>query len=93
MMIVLACLPIFKRLVLCRILMRSIVCRSPPIQELLTEEKPVYLPEVRLPACRRLLFPLLHAEKGRLRNAVANRVPVSRWQGILFRINCEIISG
>ena len=46
-----------------------------------------------LPACRRLLFPLLHAEKGRLRNAVANRVPASRWQGILFRINCEIISG
>ena len=32
-----------------------------------------------LPACRRLLFPLLHAEKGRLRNAVANRVPASRW--------------
>ena len=30
-----------------------------------------------LPACRRLLFPLLHAEKGRLRNAVANRVPAS----------------
>ena len=48
--------------------------------------------EKRLPACRRLLFPLLHAEKGRLRNAVANRVPASRWQGILFRINCEIIS-
>ena len=24
-----------------------------------------------LPACRRLLFPLLHAKKGRLRNAVA----------------------
>ena len=47
----------------------------------------------RLPACRRLLFPLLHAEKGRLRNAIANRVPASRWQGILFRINCEIISG
>ena len=47
----------------------------------------------KLPACRRLLFPLLHAEKGRLRNAVANRVPASRWQGILFRINCEIISG
>ena len=46
-----------------------------------------------LPACRRLLFPLLHAGKGRLRNAVANRVPASRWQGILFRINCEIISG
>ena len=45
------------------------------------------------PACRRLLFPFLHAEKGRLRNAVANRVPASRWQGILFRINCEIISG
>ena len=45
------------------------------------------------PACKRLLFPLLHAEKGRLRNAVANRVPASRWQGILFRINCEIISG
>ena len=31
-----------------------------------------------LPACRRLLFPLLHAEKGRIRNAVANRVPASR---------------
>ena len=46
-----------------------------------------------LPACRGLLFPLLHAEKGRLRNAVANRVPVSRWQGILFCINREIISG
>ena len=46
-----------------------------------------------LPACRHLLFPLLHAEKGCLRNAIANRVPASRWQGILFRINCEIISG
>ena len=49
-----------------------------------------------LSACRRLLFPLLHAENGRLRNAVAYRVPASRWQswqGILFRINCEIISG
>ena len=47
-----------------------------------------------LPACRRLLFPLLHAEKGRLRNAVANRVPASLWQeGTLFRINYEIISG
>ena len=33
-----------------------------------------------LPACRRLLFPLLHAVHGRLRNAVANRVqrPASR---------------
>ena len=50
-------------------------------------------PTKTLPACRRLLLPLLHAEKGRLRNAVANRVPASRWQGILFRINCEIISG
>ena len=46
-----------------------------------------------VPACRRLLYPLLHAEKGRLRNAVANRVPASRWQGILFRINCAITSG
>ena len=35
-----------------------------------------------LPACRRLLFPLLHAEKGRLRNAVANRVPAFGGQGI-----------
>ena len=32
-------------------------------------------------------FLLLHTEKGRLRIAVANRVPASRWQGILFRIN------
>ena len=33
-----------------------------------------------LPACRRLLFPLLHAVHGRLRNAVAYRVqrPASR---------------
>ena len=31
-----------------------------------------------LPACRRLLFPLLHAEKGRMRNAVANRGAASR---------------
>ena len=52
----------------------------------------IFIPTV-LPACRRLLFPLLHAEKGHLRNAVANRVPASRWQGILFGINCEIISG
>ena len=50
-------------------------------------------PNRDLPACRRLLLPLLHAEKGRLRNAVANHVPASRWQGILFCINCEIISG
>ena len=48
---------------------------------------------VGLPACRRLLFPLLHAKKGRLRNAVANRVPESRWHGILFRISYVIISG
>ena len=32
----------------------------------------------RVPACRRLLFPLLHAEKGRMRNAVANRGAASR---------------
>ena len=50
-------------------------------------------PILYLPAYRRLLFPLLHAEKGRLRNAVANRVAASRWQGILFRLNCEIICG
>ena len=37
--------------------------------------------------CRRLLFPLLHAEKGRLRNTVPNRVPVSRCSGFEFRIN------
>ena len=47
----------------------------------------------KLPACKCLQFPLLYAGKGRLRNAVANRVPASRRQGILFRINCEIISG
>ena len=34
--------------------------------------------EKSLPACRRLLFPLLHAEKGRMRNAVANRGAASR---------------
>ena len=47
----------------------------------------------KLPTCRRLLFALLHTGKGRLRNAVADRVPASRRQGILFRNNCEIISG
>ena len=52
-----------------------------------------FLAALKLPACRRLLFPLLHAEKGRLRNAVANRVPATRRQNILFRINCEKISG
>ena len=54
---------------------------------------PLLNPGLKLPVCRRFLFPLLHAEKGRLRNAVANRVPASRWQGILFRMNYEIISG
>ena len=29
--------------------------------------------------CRRLLFPLLHAEKGRLCNTIANHVPASSW--------------
>ena len=43
-----------------------------------------------LRAVRRLLFPSLHAEKGRLRNTVANCVPAPRWRGILFRINHEI---
>ena len=42
-----------------------------------------------LPACRRLLFPLLHAEKGRLRNAVANRVPVSRWVPKILGTCCD----
>ena len=42
-----------------------------------------------LPACRRLLFPLLHAEKGRLRNAVANRVPASRWVPKILGTRCD----
>ena len=42
-----------------------------------------------LPACRRLLFPLLHAEKGRLRNAVANRVPGSRWVPKIWGTCCD----
>ena len=45
--------------------------------------------EFRLPACRRLLFPLLHAEKGRLRNTVANRVPASRWVPKILRTCCD----
>ena len=44
-----------------------------------------FLPEYRHP-----LFPLLHAVKGRLHNSVANPIPAFRWQGILFRINCDI---
>ena len=43
----------------------------------------------QLPACRRLLFPLLHAEKGRLRNAVANRVPASCWVPKILRTRCD----
>ena len=38
-------------------------------------------------ACRRLLFPLLHVEKRRLRNAVPNRVLVYLCSGFEFRIN------
>ena len=47
-------------------------------------------PPVRiLPACRRLLFPLLHAEKERLRNAVANRVPASCWVPKILGTRCD----
>ena len=42
-----------------------------------------------LPACRRLLFPLLHAEKGRLRNAVVNRVPASCWVPKILGTRCD----
>ena len=42
-----------------------------------------------LPACRRLLFPLLQAEKGRLRNAVANRVPASCWVPKILGTRCD----
>ena len=42
-----------------------------------------------LPACRRLVFPLLHAEKERLRNAVANRVPASRWVPKILGTCCD----
>ena len=41
------------------------------------------------PLCRRLLFPLLHAEKGRLRNAVANRVAASRWVPKILGTCCD----
>ena len=54
---------------------------------------PVTIQHKNLPGCRRLLFPLLQAEKERLCNAIANRDPASCWQGILFCINCEITSG
>ena len=42
-----------------------------------------------LPACRRLLFPLLHVEKGHLRNAAANRVPASRWVPKILGTRCD----
>ena len=42
-----------------------------------------------LPACRRLLFPLLPAEKGRLRNAVTNHVPVFRWVSKILGTCCD----
>ena len=44
---------------------------------------------INLPACRPLLFPLLHAEKGRLRNAVANRVPASHWVPKILGTYCD----
>ena len=44
---------------------------------------------VFLPAYRRLLFPLLQAEKGRLRNAVANCVPASRWVPKILGTCCD----
>ena len=44
---------------------------------------------VLLPACRCLLFPLLHAEKGRLCNAVTNRVPASRWVPKILGTRCD----
>ena len=37
----------------------------------------------------RLLFPLLHAEKWRLRNTVANRVPASRWVPKILGTCCD----
>ena len=43
---------------------------------------PVTIQHKNLPGCRRLLFPLLQAEKERLCNAIANRDPASCWQGI-----------
>ena len=61
--------------------------------ELQVSKTSLLLLTLRLPATKEIGDVCTHAEKGRLRNSVANRVPASRWQGILFRINCEIISG
>ena len=49
----------------------------------------IFDPHTSLPACRRLLFPLLQAEKGRLRNAVANRVPASCWVPKILGTRCD----
>ena len=51
--------------------------------------RPLFVLSRSLPACRRLLFPLLHAEKGRLRNAVANRVPASCWVPKILGTRCD----
>ena len=56
---------------------------------MLSESLEGFLRPPRLPACRRLLFPLLHSEKGRLRNAVANRVPASRWVPKILGTCCD----
>ena len=56
---------------------------------MLSESLEGFLRPPRLPACRRLLFPLLHSEKGRLRNAVANRVPASRWVPKILGTWCD----
>ena len=53
------------------------VCHVTPAR--VTKSRTAQVKSNPLPACRHLLFPLLHAEKGRLRNAVANRVPASHW--------------
>ena len=42
-----------------------------------------------LPACRSLIFPLLHTEKGCLRNAVANHVPASCWVPKILGTRCD----
>ena len=42
-----------------------------------------------LPTCRRLLFPLLYAEKGRLRNPITNRVPAPRWVPKILGTCCD----
>ena len=50
----------------------------------------IFQEQISLACMQTSPIPLLHAENGRLRNAVPNRVPVSHCSGFEFRINYKL---